>query len=166
MARIVSVGKAAFEHGETQLHEIHQGARDQSPNTVQRILVVQDAIVEVSNSQLGGNITAGAAVGVPRARWSRPYAIVTPGGVRTLEAAECFRQLDLWRFRRNVGDTLALHRRGEVRNDGLKLDGVSSHLEIRWRAREIHPWDRDLLRGGRKQAAFAEQALADTEAAI
>jgi hypothetical protein len=47
-----------------------------------------------------------------------------------------------------------------------KLDGVRSHLEIRWHAREIHPWDRDLLRGSRKQAAFSEQALVDTEAAI
>jgi hypothetical protein len=74
--------------------------------------------------------------------------------------------LDLWRFRHSVEDALALHRRGEVRSDGLKLDGMSSHLEIRWHAREIHPWDRDLLRGSRKQAAFAEQALADTEAAI
>jgi len=78
----------------------------------------------------------------------------------------CFRKLGQWRFRSNVEDALALHRRGEVRNDGLKLDGVHSHLEIRWHAREIHPWDRDLLRGSRKQAAFAEQALADTEAAI
>jgi hypothetical protein len=78
----------------------------------------------------------------------------------------CFRKLDLWRFRRSVEDALALHHRGEVRNDGLKLDGVYSHLEIRWHAREIHPWDRDLLHGSRKQAAFAEQAFADTEAAI
>jgi hypothetical protein len=78
----------------------------------------------------------------------------------------CFRKLDLWRFRRNVEDALALHRRGEVRSDGLKLDCMSSHLEIRWHARDIHPWDRGLLRGSPKQAAFAEQALADTEAAI
>jgi hypothetical protein len=79
---------------------------------------------------------------------------------------ECFRKLALWRFRRSVADALALHRRGEVRSDGLKLDGMSSYLEIRWHARDIHPWDRDILRGSRRQAAFAEQALADTEAAI
>ena len=78
----------------------------------------------------------------------------------------CFRKLDHWRFRRNLEDALALQRRGEARSDGLRLDAMSSHLEIRWRAREIHPWDRDLLSGSRKQAAFAEQALADTEAAI
>ena len=78
----------------------------------------------------------------------------------------CFRKLGLWQFRRSVEGALALHRRGEVRNDGLKLDGVHSHLEISWHAREIHPWDRDILRGSRKQAAFVEQALADTEAAI
>ena len=76
-----------------------------------------------------------------------------------------FRKLDLWRFRRSVEDALALHRRGEVRRDGLKLDGLFSHLKIRWHARDIHPWDRHLQGSGR-QAAFAEQALADTEAAI
>ena len=78
----------------------------------------------------------------------------------------CFRKLDQWWFRRSVEDALALHRRGEVRRDGLNLDGMSSHLKIRWRARDIHPWDRDILRGSGRQAAFAEQALADTEAAI
>jgi hypothetical protein len=77
-----------------------------------------------------------------------------------------FGKLAGWWFRRGVEDALALNRRGEVRSDGLKLDGMCSHLEIRWHARDIHPWDRELLRGGRKQAAFAEQALADTEAAI
>jgi hypothetical protein len=89
------------------------------------------------------------------------------GGTRMRQLLErCFRKLDQWRFRRSVEDALALHRRGEVRSDGLKLNCMSSHLEIRWHARDIHPWDRDLLRGSRKQAAFTEQALADTEAAI
>lgn len=78
----------------------------------------------------------------------------------------CFRRLDLWRFRLSVEDALALHRRGEVRSDGLKLDGVSNHLQIRWHARAIHPWDRDLLRGSREREAFAEQTLADIESAI
>jgi hypothetical protein len=77
----------------------------------------------------------------------------------------CFRKLDLWRYRHGVRDALALYRRGEVRRDGLTLDTLSSHLEIRWRARDIHPWDRG-LRGTERQSSFSNQALADTEAAI
>jgi hypothetical protein len=71
----------------------------------------------------------------------------------------------LWRYERKIRKALALHLRGEVRRDGLTLDNVSSHLEIRWRARDIHPWDRHLARYER-EVKFAEQALADTEAAI
>jgi hypothetical protein len=79
----------------------------------------------------------------------------------------CLRRLDVWRFQHSVKDALALHRRGEVRSDGLTLDNLCNHLEIRWRARDIHPWDRDRnLSSNQRQAAFAEQALADTEAAI
>jgi hypothetical protein len=39
-------------------------------------------------------------------------------------------------------------------------------LEIEWRARDIHPWDRSLLAPARRAAAFVEQSLADTEAAV
>jgi len=60
---------------------------------------------------------------------------------------------------------LALYRRGEARNDGLTLDHVCSRLEITWLARNIHPWDRDCPRA-ESETLFAEQALADTEAAV
>jgi hypothetical protein len=66
--------------------------------------------------------------------------------------------------RHNVEWALALHRRDEVRSDGLKPISLSSHLEIEWRARKIHPWD-----GGRRwesDSLFVEQSLADTDAAI
>lgn len=38
---------------------------------------------------------------------------------------------------------LALHARNEVRRDGLTLTKTSSQLVIEWRARDVHPWDRD-----------------------
>src|SRR5271170_7443512 len=75
------------------------------------------------------------------------------------------RKSDLWRYHRRIKQALALHLRGEVRSDGLSLDNVCSHLEIRWRARDIHPWDRHLAKY-EKEVMFAEQALADTEAAV
>jgi hypothetical protein len=76
-----------------------------------------------------------------------------------------FRKLDHWRYHRCIKQALALHLRGEARRDGLTVDNVSSRLDIRWRARDIHPWDRDLARYER-EVLFAEQALADTEAAV
>jgi hypothetical protein len=75
------------------------------------------------------------------------------------------RKLDLWRYHNRIKQALALHLRGEARKDGLTMDNVSSHLEIRWRARDIHPWDRHLARY-KREVMFAEQALADTEAAV
>ena len=71
----------------------------------------------------------------------------------------------LWRWRRAVVDSLALHRRGEARKDGLALVSVREKIEIRWRARLAHPWDLDLP-DNKKEAAFVEQCHADTEAAI
>jgi len=76
-----------------------------------------------------------------------------------------FYKLNLWRYHRCIKQALALHLRGEVRRDGLMVDNVSSHLEIKWRARDIHPWDRHLSRY-ETELMFAEQALADTEAAV
>jgi hypothetical protein len=75
-------------------------------------------------------------------------------------------RLNLWRFRRRIKQALALHLRGEARNDGLRVDNVSSRLEIRWRARDIHPWDRNLGTRYEREVMFAEQALVDTEAAV
>ncbi len=65
----------------------------------------------------------------------------------------------------NLEWALALHRRGEVRRDGLKAVVVRNRMEIEWRARQIHPWDQDRPPEVRK-ALFVRQALCDTEAAI
>ncbi len=73
--------------------------------------------------------------------------------------------LDLWRYHHNIDRALALHLRGEVRRDGLALNKACNRLEIHWWARDIHPWDRDLP-PETKASLFAEQTLADTEAAI
>jgi len=74
-------------------------------------------------------------------------------------------QFEIWSYRRRIEHALALNLRGEVRNDGLKLNKVRNRLEIQWRAREIHPWDRDLP-PEKRLPLFVEQSLTDTEAAI
>ena len=80
-------------------------------------------------------------------------------------AETVLRKLDQWRYRRNVQRALDLHLRGEVRQDGLKLLRVRNRMEIRWRSREIHPWDAGAS-AERKAELFHEQLVADTEAAI
>ena len=67
--------------------------------------------------------------------------------------------------RRPIERALRLIGRGDARSDGLRLDRACHRLEIRWRARDIHPWDRGLPRE-RQAAVLAELALTDTEAAI
>lgn len=79
--------------------------------------------------------------------------------------SKSLRKLDLWSFHRSIKGALALQRRGEVRSDGLSVVRVCNLLQISWRARDLHPWDRDLPNCQRK-TEFAQQALADTEAAI
>jgi hypothetical protein len=69
-------------------------------------------------------------------------------------------------YERGIKRAIALHLHGEVRRDGLNLGAVTTHLDIEWRARDIHPWDRGLLSPSERANAFVEQALADTEAAI
>lgn len=69
------------------------------------------------------------------------------------------------RRRTAVEGALALQRRGEARSDGLRLVSASHMLEIQWRARDIHPWDRGRPRG-RAEHLFHEQCYADTEAAV
>ena len=76
------------------------------------------------------------------------------------------RKIDGYRYRRNVECALALHRRGEVRRDGLNPVNIATHLEIEWRARDIHPWDRSILSPAERATAFVKQSLADTEAAV
>jgi hypothetical protein len=76
------------------------------------------------------------------------------------------RKLDGRRYEHGIERALALYLRGEVRNDGLEPINLTTQLRIEWRARDIHPWDRGLLSPAQKAAAFVEQSLADTEAAI
>jgi hypothetical protein len=77
-----------------------------------------------------------------------------------------FSKLDGRRYKHNIERALALHLRGEVRRDGLNPASLTTHLEIEWRTRDIHPWDRSLLSPAQRAAAFVKQSLADTEAAI
>ena len=77
----------------------------------------------------------------------------------------CWRKLRVLRYQRRIGHALALHLRGEARRDGLRLLGICNRLEIQWRARDIHPWDRDLPPEA-KASMFVEQCMTDTEAAI
>jgi hypothetical protein len=69
------------------------------------------------------------------------------------------------RYRRKIERALALHLRGEVRRDGLKLKKLSNRLEIEWWARDIHPWDCNDS-PDRRAWLFFRQCLADTEAAV
>jgi hypothetical protein len=71
----------------------------------------------------------------------------------------------LRRFRARARDALALNRRWEVREDALGLAEISMKLDMKWRARSIHPWDRDLSEE-RAAPKFVEQTLSDTEAAL
>jgi hypothetical protein len=84
--------------------------------------------------------------------------------LHVLERVLC--KLDGYRYNHNIERALALHLSGEARRDGLHATKSTTHLEIEWRARDIHPWDRGLLSPGEKPAAFVKQSLADTEAAI
>lgn len=68
-------------------------------------------------------------------------------------------------YRRRIERVLGLVGRGEVRCDGLQLNKVCNRVEIHWRARDIHPWDRNLPEE-RNAAALVAQTLADTEAVI
>jgi hypothetical protein len=69
------------------------------------------------------------------------------------------------RLRRRVMAALALNQRGEARADGLSLNRFEQWLEIEWRARDVHPWDRDLS-AARIARLFAEQCLDDTSATL
>jgi len=71
-------------------------------------------------------------------------------------------------IRRVVERALSLAPRGGVRNDVLRLKSfrISGHcLQLEWRARAVHPWDRDLS-PSRQAELFSEQALRDTDQAI
>jgi hypothetical protein len=84
--------------------------------------------------------------------------------LRVLESL--LRKLDGRRYKRNVKRALALHLRGEVRSDGLTPISMTTHFNVEWQARDIHPWDRGLLPPSQRALAFVQQSLNDTEAAI
>jgi hypothetical protein len=79
----------------------------------------------------------------------------------------------LWAFvgggpsalRRAITRALALTPRGFVPRDVLALARLSARLQLEWRARDLHPWDRGLAPERRAQI-FREQMLRDTDAAI
>ena len=68
-----------------------------------------------------------------------------------------------WLYR-SVDEALSLNRT-EVRPDGLRPEDISLRLAISWRARNLHPWDRDLV-GDRRALRLVEQTFSDTEAAL
>ena len=68
-----------------------------------------------------------------------------------------FHRLRLMAYRRRVEQALG--------GDRLRLKSVWNRLEIEWRARDLHPWDRDLAREKQAQI-FVNQCLSDTEEAI
>jgi hypothetical protein len=67
-------------------------------------------------------------------------------------------------LRRSITQALALNRT-EVRPDGLRAGEISLRLAISWRARDVHPWDHDLV-GERRARRLMEQTFSDTEAAL
>jgi hypothetical protein len=70
--------------------------------------------------------------------------------------------------RQIVRRALALRPRGAIANDVLNLNSLilSGHcLKLEWRARDIHPWDRDLPLAEQAEL-FCEQALQDTDVAL
>lgn len=78
---------------------------------------------------------------------------------------KCLRKCWLRFYRFGIADALALHRRNEVRSDGLALKSTCNRLEISWVARSVHPWDENLP-SIEKEILFAQQTLEDTEAAV
>ena len=74
-------------------------------------------------------------------------------------------KLETFMHRRKIARALALHRRREVRRDGLDLISMCNSLRVEWRARDVHPWDRDDS-DDRKREALVTQTLADTYAAV
>lgn len=69
-------------------------------------------------------------------------------------------------LRRLAAKALALTPRGAVAHDVLVLGKVSiQKLRFEWRARDVHPWDRDLSLQ-RQAERFCQQALEDTESAL
>jgi hypothetical protein len=75
------------------------------------------------------------------------------------------RKLIVTRKTKGINNALSLHRRGEGRRDGLTLTQASHRLEIEWRARDVHPWDRS-SEPEERERLFTEQSIADADAAL
>jgi hypothetical protein len=71
----------------------------------------------------------------------------------------------LRRVHRALEAALALHRRAEVRPDGLSMIDNSVALKLSWRARDVHPWDRDLSEE-KIAPRLVDQTMHDAEDAI
>jgi len=69
------------------------------------------------------------------------------------------------RFRRMVTKALAVGSRGFIANDVLLLSKLSTQVQVEWRTRDVHPWDRNVPPDQRADL-FREQTLHDTDAAI
>jgi hypothetical protein len=67
-------------------------------------------------------------------------------------------------LRGSIDKALALNR-NEVRSDGLLLEARTFRLAITWRARDVHPWDRNMA-ADRKMLRRVEQTFSDTLAAL
>ena len=68
-------------------------------------------------------------------------------------------------FDEAVTRALALPPRGGVSRDVLQLQNASTHMQLAWSARPVHPWDRHLPMDDREEA-FADQCLQDVDMAI
>jgi hypothetical protein len=95
-----------------------------------------------------------------------PREWLAPGG-RTIVGALLgyLSRVSAGRLRRVVRKALALTPRGFVPHDVLVLGELSARLRVEWRARDLHPWDRDLP-AERRTVVLRDQALRDTDAAI
>jgi hypothetical protein len=79
-----------------------------------------------------------------------------------------FTQIFMASVKQIVRRALALRPRGAIPNDVLMLNSLilsSRCLKLEWRARDIHPWDRDLPLAEQAEL-FSQQALQDTDAAL
>jgi hypothetical protein len=76
------------------------------------------------------------------------------------------RKARLWArwLRDSIDKALALNRY-DVRRDRLSLMATSFRLTIAWRARHVHPWDRD-LKEDKRATRLVDQTFADTIAAL
>ncbi len=65
----------------------------------------------------------------------------------------------------HVRRALSVMPRGGVVHDALRLECVTARLTLAWKARRVHPWDRDLPNHVQQQA-FAEQCLCDVDRVV